>query len=411
MNAPARTYVPNGRDARHIYRSETFEDKGERREAAQEARRLSPQERTDLLYHWGGYEAAVGCRSAMGAIMAVALRAPPRERPTWRLVEEELARKSGKMPADRLERIVAAEGLATRYEVRCAVRGMGLAGRVRTFVEDAPIRDGDDTVRRDSEGTAVQVPTEMVQLLPRPTEPMPERLTSGERWARQDAELELYARGTIRCHDTQSGRPKDVDRDPWLHTGCTESGAGRALARILGRDRAILERVYGSALGRSEAKYLDVFGAELAVVVPYTSVLETVRQALVERTLARQRDAMESDFARRQEEWRQSVSGESYDCLKDLRGLALVQERKRLDCLRKAGAPPRPDLIALAENVEREVTAADAMRAVLDDKPPADQPKAEKRWREDRAEFIRQAKIESERLLAGACAAYRRGLL
>jgi len=430
---------------------QSFEDRKARRDAAKETRFLTEEEVAELRYVWGGFGEAVGCRSPMGAIIEMVLRAPPADRPLWERIEVELRRFSGLMSRYKLEGVLSAEGVATRQEVRLAIESMRDADLVACFTDEWPAEERAD----QPEGTRPLVPTPLVRQVQTLQRQPPPRYTPEERWAREDEELRVFAEGYIDCKETHAKAPeRDSDR---LHTGLHQAAAERAMAVILGRDRVILERVYGSGMGRSSLPHLDVFGLTLAAVVPYTPVVEEARQALVERKIAERRDALDLARATMCGKWRKAIDdaeeavrmapealfrlrlvlsrandrGEvpahegqkAIDAIEsvlatiakaagdpkpkrlfpgqNLPDLAesLIDEAERLLAHNRRVPPPRivPDE-DIAEVVECEVDAEAALDAMLDGLPLQDP---------ERILFVARAKAQAEKLLEGVCNLYR----
>lgn len=428
--------------------AQSFETPERKRDALRTTKYLHKSERDELLYVWGGFGSAVGCKSAMGAIINALLRAPPRQWPIWESIESEMLKKSGRMRRDKLEKILDLEGLGTRQEVRLALRDMAEAGLVELYVatdeHGMPI---DLSLEREG--------PEMVKLVGKRDHKWPEQITREERWAREDREVEALSLGTVPCNESVGGRGMDW-HDRWMHTGIHAPAAERALGTLFGRDRVLLERVYGtSARG---VRFKDLFGPELAPVVPHTAVVEQARQELVEARSRERRDKLDLERARLVGVWRRNIDSAeralvlaweadvliaralegvvaheaqkailtleqarlaAADCLGEFRprglregddfaemaSMAIDDAKRALAFLRRV-RPPRivPD-DEIASVVDTEVSSDDAMRARLDSPPAA---KADReRWHEARAEFIATAKTQADKLLRNACAAYR----
>jgi hypothetical protein len=217
-------------------------------------------------------------RSAFGAALEAArLRCPPRERPVWKLVVEELRRHRGRMAIDDLVRVIAdKEQLATPYEVRRAIRGMRGAGHLNGFVQPVSIVravfDADGKLRRE---VVPDVPTEVVELVDAGERRRPEPLTPEQRWAREDAELEAFCQGHVPCRETRSAR-----REPDDLTLSFFSPQRTVMTRLFGRDRVVLERVYGPY---RDAPRRDVFG-EVAPIIELTESVTKLRAKLATAT-------------------------------------------------------------------------------------------------------------------------------
>jgi len=257
--------------ARHAVQS--YESKPKQRKADRDSKRLSAEEHGDLLLLWGGYEAAIGgCRSASGAILDAALRAPPRERPVWNLVCAELERRGGRVPLEKLVAILADEGMATAHEVRRALRAMQGVGRITKYVQDEPERvDRWDPVAGEYISVNVMVPTEVVRMERLAGTPPPSELAPEERWRREDDALRAFCEGVVPCHETRSCRS---DGGVPARGGAPPANDVR-LPR--GIDRCILERVYGTS---HHPAYRDVLGGPEAAVVEYTEAAEEERVRL-----------------------------------------------------------------------------------------------------------------------------------
>jgi hypothetical protein len=249
---------------------QSFEDRRQQQLSARSAKLLTYEERSDLLYEWGGYGSSNGSRSSFGAIMDAALRAPPRERPVWGLVSYEIEKRGGRLELESLVKTLAEEGCATRHEVRMAVRQMCGAGRIVKYVQDMP--------RKNEKGDQILLPTEMVKLQQAPKMEWPEALTPQERWRRQDEELRAFCDGEVPCHETRSVWRGDHDPNVLSRAANAMGNYMASLAspphkKLFGLDRMILERVYGTS---HHAPYRDVFGkvgdTELAPVIEYTKV-------------------------------------------------------------------------------------------------------------------------------------------
>lgn len=257
--------------ARHAVQS--YESRPKQRKAERDSKRLSAEEHGDLLLLWGGYDAAIGCRSAFGAILDAALRAPPRERPIWRLVTAELDRRGGRMPLDKLVTILADEGMATAHEVRRALRAMQGIGRITKSVQDEPERvTRIDPATGEYVSFTVVIPTEVVRLERVPGAPPPPELTREERWRREDEEVRALCEGVVPCHETRSCR-----RDSGLPAGGGGSPPANDVRLPFGLDRCVLERVYGTS---HHPPYRDVFGGAEAAVVEYTEAAAEERARL-----------------------------------------------------------------------------------------------------------------------------------
>jgi hypothetical protein len=236
----------------------SFEAPAMRRQQASSLKLLTHEERSELLLEWGGYESARPARSAFGAVLDAALRAPPRN--VWRLVAQELERRGGRSPLESVVLVIAAEGMATKHEVRLAVRAMCGNGQITKYVQPMP--------KKTERGEQVLMPTEMLKLERVDHAPVAKPVTPEERWARADEELERFSRGDIPCHET---RGAFASREPDSVSSSSVQPTPRA-GKISGLDRAIIERVYGSSF---HPPYVPEFGRELAAVLEYTEVVVT----------------------------------------------------------------------------------------------------------------------------------------
>ena len=334
---------------------------------AREAGRLDERERTELLLLWGGHEGALGCRSAQGAVVDRLLRAPPRDgRLIVEAIERELARHGrGGYARDRLVNLLADEDVGTRYEVRRTLRGMVGAGVVEFFKaqeEREKRRKREATYgmltgpeqRETLSGQAVSreaparaerevVDVEMVRLVARPDRRIHEALTREERWRRADEALEASWH-VIGCSESSN---VGGSRLPPTVPGGYGDAPLRALRRLPAASRRVIEKAYGSAAVPPWAGAWADAGPEVARLAALTA-----------------------------------------SC-----------ERARLELVRSRSTP------SSRATVDRSVFAADALRAVLDQQPEGEVDRI--RWRHEREAFVKRARVEAEKLLADAVAAYR----
>lgn len=117
---------------------ESFESKRARQVTAQASKRLTEAEAEDLRYLWHGYESDLGIRSVHGAIERhLILKAPPRD--LRQDVLAELQRAHGRMPEGRVLRIIVAEGIGTKREIRLAIERLCHEGKRGPKVERLPV--------------------------------------------------------------------------------------------------------------------------------------------------------------------------------------------------------------------------------------------------------------------------------
>lgn len=333
-----------------------------------EAGRLDERERSELLLLWGGHEGALGCRSAQGAIVDRLLRAPPRDgRLIVDAIERELGRHGrGGYARDRLVNLLADEDVATRYEIRRALRGMVGAGVVEFFKareEREKRRKREATYgmltgpeqRETLSGQAVSreapakaerevVDVEMARLVARPDRRIPEAVTPAERWRRADEALEASWH-VIGCSESSNS---GGSRLPPAAAGGYGDAPLRALRRLPAACRRVIERAYASALVPPHAGAWADAGPEVARIAPLTASVE----------------------------------------------------RARLELVRRQSTP------ASRATVDRSIFAADALRAMLDQQP--EEALERIRWKAEREAFVTRVRKEAEKMLADAVDAYRK---
>jgi hypothetical protein len=331
-----------------------------REKRSREEGRLDEQERSELLFVWGGNESALGCRSLQGAIEDKLLRSPPRVGPFLaRQIQIELTKKGREgMSRDKLVEVIALEhpksrtadawAGATKYEVRRELRAMVGARRVEFFTAEvtrkSPVTDAPESLQVEMVRLA---PAEMRLALVADAEEdegLPPGLSRAERrWARQDRELEAEHQ-RIHCREsTNSGG----SRTPPVSSGSRRGeSAQRALVRMAPGHRRVIERAYGGFAAAYAAPWRE-YGEEVACVAPLCPSVERARRELV----------------------RESSTPDS------------------------------------RETVDRSTFAADAMRAVLDAAPEGEADRA--RWQAARSVFITKVRGEAEKMLKDAVEAYR----
>lgn len=350
--APVKSrHVP--RERLRVAPGGSFGDRQAEAERAREAGMLTETERGELVVAWSGHEGAAGCRSNLGAVIELLMRAPPREgRGIEDAIERELLKVGRQGVArEKLVDVLALENPktqwsgATRYEVRQVLRGM--RGRAQAAAEGE--RDPGPAVeyfvteaeRSNPEtGEPEVVAVEMVRLVQRAARQIPPAVPREDRWRRADEELEAEWRA-VGCHESAPG---GGGRLPPHQAGGRADGALRALRRVPAEHRRVLERAYGAG---APPRYADVWEDEVARLAPLTPSCEAARRRLV---------AAQSTPATR-------------------------------------------------ATVDRSTFAADALRAVLDSQP--EEGPARQRWGAEREAFVAQVEREARRMLADAVRAYR----
>ncbi len=177
--------------------------------------RLSPEERAELAYLWGGYEAALGVKSLHGAIEAKLLRSAPRD--ARRVVLRAVESLAGHAERDRLAAMIAAEGEVTLREAEDAIHDL--------------LRIGNLTRDEAVPGWVALSHTKL---------PRGPSLAQPDRWQRDDEELERLGRGGWKCKDV----PAAYDFVPHMPRPPSPAVV-RALAFLTSEQRQILRGEYG----------------------------------------------------------------------------------------------------------------------------------------------------------------------
>jgi len=248
---------------------EAVESFGGRR--SRTSRRLTEAEAADLRYLWQGYAADLGIRSLHGIIERQLLLAPPRDVQTP--VLEELVRAGGFAPEGRIIRLVVAEGLATRHEVKRAIAQLSRVGRRGPRIEripcERPVVEPDQAKRthteqqrldewtgydlRLTERGAVKMRLSLEHVGGRTKQEQRE-----ERWRRQDEALErehhMLAVGSG-CHTAQAD-PRDESL-----TARRRAAANRAIVALGKLTRVqvlVLQRIFGEYHKTDDAELLAI---------------------------------------------------------------------------------------------------------------------------------------------------------
>lgn len=199
---------------------ESYDNRRERASNAREAPRLTGAERADLDELWGIAYAALGVRSAHGAVQDRMRRSPPRDQVRNSVIDE-LKRAGGRAPEGRVYRILIEEGVATRYEIKRAIQLLGWNDKVTRVPVEMPKGNMDQKdlppqlTHAQNEWTGFEL-----RLFVRERGDISMRLALAtvsksreERWREQDDALERECH-MIHCGDDPSFAPGD---EPELH--------------------------------------------------------------------------------------------------------------------------------------------------------------------------------------------------